>query len=387
VLAVATGLQGFCAGLTIIVLGTGLLKPNIAALVAELYPEGGSRRDAGFTLFYMSINLGAFFGPLVTALLAERYGWHVGFLAAAVGMTAGVAWFWLTRARLGDAGLLASATGAQAHRERTFAWCGGLALLLVLAAAGFGLLPVSAVVLQGGAIYVILALCVLYFVYLFAFAGLDARERRHLCVLLALFAASTVFWSGFEQAGSSLNLFAERHTQRLIGSFAIPAGWFQSLNSTFIIIFAPLFSMLWIALARSGRDLSAAAKFVIGLLGMGGGFLAMAAAAAVVANGELAAPYWLVLTYLLHTFGELALSPVGMSATSQLVPRRFVCQSMGLWYTTLALGNLLASRIAGEFDAGNLGAMPGQYLRIWWYGAIAAAVLFAALPLIRRASR
>jgi POT family proton-dependent oligopeptide transporter len=142
-----------------------------------------------------------------------------------------------------------------------------------------------------------------------------------------------------------------------------------------------------VALARRGRDLSPPAKFVIGLLGMATGFLAMAAAASLVAAGELAPPYWLVLTYLLHTFGELALSPVGMSATSQLVPRRFVGQSMGLWYATLALGNLLASRIAGEFDASNLAAMPGQYLRIAWYGAIAALVLFAAIPLLRRAAR
>jgi POT family proton-dependent oligopeptide transporter len=299
-LALASQLAGFCCGLAVIVIGTGLLKPNIAALVAELYPEGGSRRDAGFTLFYMSINIGAFIAPLVTATLAAYYGWHVGFLAAAVGMGAGVAWFWTTRARLGDAGRTAPAL-RHGNRDRVIAWSGLALVVLTLGAAGVGLLPVSAIVLQGGAIYVLLTLSVLYFLYLFAFAGLDAHERRRIGVLLALCVASTVFWSGFEQAGSSLNLFAERYTDRLVGGFTIPAGWFQSLNATFIIIFAPLFSVLWIALARRGRDLSAAAKFVVGLLGMGGGFLVMAAAAQIVAGGALAAPTWLVLTYLLHS--------------------------------------------------------------------------------------
>ncbi len=209
-----------------------------------------------------------------------------------------------------------------------------LAVLLLVGAMIGGLVPVSAVALQGAGIYVLLTLSIGYFVYLFAFAGLDAAERRRLVVVAVLFVASSVFWSGFEQAGSSLNLFAERYTNRMIGAFEIPASWFQSLNSWFIILFAPAFSAVWLALARRSRDLSAIAKFVLGLIGMGTGFLAMAAASKIVAGGALAAPTWLVLTYLLHTWGELCLSPIGMSATSQLVPKRFVGQSLGLWYAS-----------------------------------------------------
>jgi proton-dependent oligopeptide transporter, POT family len=375
----------FGLGLVVIVLGTGLQKPNIAALVAETYPEGGARRDAGFTVFYMAINIGAFVGPLVTGWLAFRYGWHVGFFAAAVGMALGLGWFLATRRWLGTAGA-AGPERPPTPAMRLATLGATLAVLLRVVAMIAGVVPVSAVALQGAGIYVLLALSIAYFVYLFAFAGLDAVERRRLIVVAVLFVASSVFWSGFEQAGSSLNLFADRYTDRLLGAFEIPASWFQSLNAIFIVVFAPLFSALWITLARRSRDLSAVAKFVLGLIGMGAGFLAMAAASKIVAGGALAAPTWLVLTYLLHTWGELCLSPIGMSATSQLVPKRFVGQSLGLWYASLAFGNLIASRIAGEFDAQNVAAMPGQYLRIFWYGAIAAALLLLALPLIRRAA-
>ena len=376
----------FGLGLVVIVVGTGLQKPNIAALVAEQYPEGGARRDAGFTVFYMAINVGAFVGPLVTGWLAFRYGWEVGFIAAAVGMIAGVVWFAATRRWLGGAG--ASVAGrAPTTTLRVATLAGTAAVLLLVALMVGGIVPVSAIALQGAAIYVLLALSLAYFVYLFAFAGLDTADRRRLVVVAVLFVGSSVFWSGFEQAGSSLNLFAERYTDRLVGAFEIPASWFQSLNAWFIIVFAPVFSALWVLLARRGRDPSTAWKFVLGLVGMGTGFLAMAAASRVVVGGELAAPTWLVLTYLLHTWGELCLSPIGMSATSQLVPKRFVGQSLGLWYASLAFGNLIASRIAGEFDTNDVASMPGQYLHIFWFGMIAAAVLVAVMPLVRRAQR
>jgi len=388
-LALAGSLGAFCAGLAVIVIGTGLLKPNIASLVAALYPEGGARRDAGFTVFYMGINGGAMLGPFVTAWLAQRFGWHVGFLAAAVGMALGLAWFVATRARLDAAGRLPVAhprgdAGRAQDGRRLLAGVVVVALLALLLASGAT--GLGAVQLRGGAIWVIVTLVVGFFAYLLSGAGLASDEKRRVGVLGVLFIASTVFWSGFEQAGSSMTLFAERYTDRLLGGFEIPAGWFQMLNSSFIILFAPLFSALWGLLGRRGRDLSTGMKFIIGLLGMATGFVVMAAAARLVVSGDLAGPGWLVTAYLLHTWGELALSPVGMSATTQLVPARFTGQSMGLWYASLSLGNLLASLIAGDFDDSNVAAMPGQYLHIVIYGAVAALALLALLPLLRRAS-
>jgi POT family proton-dependent oligopeptide transporter len=388
-LALAGTLGAFCAGLAVIVVGTGLLKPNIASLVAALYPEGGTRRDAGFTVFYMGINIGAMLGPFATAWLAHRYGWPVGFFAAAVGMALGLGWYLATRASLADAGRLPPPHPAgDAGRARDWRRVGVGAMVLALSAAvvASGTLGLGAVQLRGAAIWVILALALGFFGYLFFGAGLAAAEKRRVGLLGVLILASTVFWSGFEQAGSSMTLFAERYTDRLVGSFEIPTGWFQMVNSGFIIAFAPVFAALWSWLGRRGRDLSTGMKFVVGLLGMAGGFVVMAAAARLVVSGGLASPGWLVLAYLLHTWGELALSPVGMSATSQLVPARFTGQSMGLWYASLSLGSLLASLIAGDFDDSHIDAMPGQFLRIVVYGALAALALLAVLRLIRRSA-
>ena len=200
-----------------------------------------------------------------------------------------------------------------------------------------------------------------------------------------LFLGSALFWSGYEQAGSSLNLFAERYTDRQIGGhFVVPAGWFQSLNPAFVIIFAPLVAWVWVALARRNLNPSAPAKFAIGVILMGSGFLVMAAAASVVAHGSKVLPYWLILTYLLHTFGELCLSPVGLSYVTKLSPQRLVGQMMGMWFLSLSLGNLAAGLIAGEFDANNVAAMPGQYLHIVYFAVGLGAVLLILSRPVKR---
>jgi POT family proton-dependent oligopeptide transporter len=377
--------QMFYLGLIVIILGVGLLKPNISALVADLYPEGGGRRDAGFTLFYMGINLGAFIGPLITAWLAQVYGWRVGFMAAGVGMALGVAQFLATRHHLGGAG---AAPHVPAGTDMGGAWRNlwiGSAILGVLVALPFlGVVKVSPIALQAYGIYAIVGMAALYFAYLLFFAGLDGVERKRVLVLIVLFLACALFWSGFEQAGSSLNLFAERHTDRVVGAFTLPAGWFQSLNAIFIVIFAPVFSAIWVNLARRNLDPSTPAKFALGLVGMAMGFLMMFLAARIVADGLPAAAYWLVLTYLFHTFGELCLSPVGLSSVTKLVPQRFVGQSLGIWFLGASLGSLVAGKIAGEFDAENVAAMPGQYLNIFWFGMVAAVVLFLVSPVVKR---
>jgi POT family proton-dependent oligopeptide transporter len=373
----------FFAGLFLIVLGTGLLKPNASALVAQLYPEGGARRDAGFTIYYVGINLGATLGPLIAGLVAQRYGWRCGFLTAALGMAAGVLQFLWGRALLGGAGL----RPARAQPG----WAGRLALpataLLVLITTlliASGLLRLPALRLQVFATTAILVVAVGYFAYLLFGAGLDRAARARILALLVLFAASTLFWAGYEQTGSSLNLFAARYTDRHWLGLTLPASAFQSLNPIYIVIFGPLFGILWLRLARRGLDPSTPVKFILGLLGMAGGFLVMAAAARLVAAGHQVGIGWLMATYLLHTWGELALSPVGMSATTRLVPDRLVGQALGLWFVSLSLGNLLASRIAGQFDPAHREAMPGQFMHIVWFGTLCAAGLALSLPLMRR---
>ncbi|NJD32731.1 MAG: peptide MFS transporter, partial [Gammaproteobacteria bacterium] len=289
----------FFGGLVVIILGVGLLKPNISTLVADLYPEGGGRRDAGFTIFYMGINLGAFIGPLIAGWLAQHYGWRIGFLAAAVGMPLGLLQFWLSRGLLGGA-------GAAPHRADGGTGLGrdwrilGVAVAVLLAVALLlmsGLLSMNPAPLAKGAAYVLVTMAAGYFLYLFAGAGLEPLERRRMVVVLVMFVACALFWSGFEQAGSSMNLFAKRYTDRLVGGFEIPAGWFQSVQPAFVILFAPVFSALWIALAKRNLNPAAPLKFAFGLLLMGTGFLYMVEAATIVAGGSQSPAYFLVLTY------------------------------------------------------------------------------------------
>jgi POT family proton-dependent oligopeptide transporter len=379
-LAMSTSPRGFYLGLFVIVLGVGLLKPNVSAIVADLYPEGGARLDSGFTVFYMGINVGGFLGPLVTGAAQVYFGFRAGFAAAAFFMAVGVLQFYLTRRHLGTAGAFTAST-APGSPGRTRQWLQlglGLGLsALVLAAVSLGLIPVNAVGLAQAVTYVIVGVVVLFFLYYFIAAGLNAEDRRRGIVLVVLFLGSTLFWLGYEQAGSSLNLFAERYTDRTLGwlHFVIPTGWFQSLDSAFIFLFAPFLAWLWIALARRHLNPSAPAKFAIGVMLMGAGFLVMAAAAASVASGSRVLPYWLISTYLLHTLGELCLSPVGLSYYTKLTPKRFVGQMMGMWFLSLSLGNLLAGLIAGEFDANNVAAMPGQYMHIVYFAVGLGAVL------------
>ncbi len=367
----------FFAGLAVIILGVGLLKPNISTLVAELYPEGGGRRDAGFTIFYMGINLGAFVGPLIAGWLALQYGWRIGFLAAAIGMPLGLTQFWMSRARLGGAGEVPHRHDGGAGLRRDWAVVAGAVALLALVAFLLmsGVVAVDPAPLAKSAAYVLVGMAAAYFLYLFFGAGLDPTERKRVVVVLVMFVACALFWSGFEQAGSSMNLFAKRHTDRFLGGFEIPAGWFQSVQPAFVILFAPVFSALWVNLARRNLNPAAPLKFAFGLLLMGLGFLFMVKAAGIVAGGTQSPAYYLILTYLLHTFGELCLSPVGLSTVTKLAPARFVGQMMGVWFLASSLGKLTAGLIAGSFDPNDLAAMPGRYFDIVVYGCTVGLVL------------
>jgi POT family proton-dependent oligopeptide transporter len=385
-LAASTAPRGFYLGLLVIVLGVGLLKPNVSTMVGDLYPEGGARLDAGFTLFYMGINLGATLGPVVTGEAQILMGPRAGFGVAAVFMAAGVLQYYFTQHYLGAAGKIVTTADGEAGttvadppagRPWLRLWIALAAATLAIAAVSFGWLAVNPLALAHASTLVIAGTAVLYFSYLFLAGNLSAEEKRRTLVIVVLFLGSVLFWSGYEQAGSSLNLFAERYTDRALGSFVIPASWFQSLNPAFVIAFAPLVAWVWIALARRRLDPSAPASFAIGVILMGAGFVVMAVAASIVAHGSKVLPTWLIATYLLHTLGELCLSPVGLSYTTKLAPKRLVGQMMGMWFLSLSLGNLAAGLIAGEFDANHIAAMPGQYMHIVYFAVGLGAVLLA----------
>lgn len=378
--------QTFYLGLIFVVVGSGILKPNMSGLVADLYPEGGARRDAGFTIFYMGVNLGAALGPMVCGWLAKEKGWHWGFGAAGVGMVLGLVQFRLSRRLLGSAGMSRGNEKPLHIAERVILF-GGTAMAVGLVFLGMtGQFHLNPVAIAKGMAYVILAIAVAFFAYAFLFSQLDKAERQKVAVILVLFLASALFWAGFEQAGSSFNLFAERYTERYFGWFhyEVPAAWFQALGPVFIITFAPVFAFLWVWLARRNLNPSIPVKFALGLLLLSAGFLVMAGAAEVVKSGKQAWPTWLITTYLLHTFGELCLSPVGLSAVTKLAPRKLVGQMMGIWFLGTSLGNLLAGLLAGEFKADSLQQWPALYLKIIILPVAAGALLTAFARPIKR---
>ena len=362
----------FFLGLVFVIVGTGLLKPSISTVVGSLYPPGDVRRDGGFTIFYMGINIGGALGPLICGTLAksDQFGWHWGFAAAGIGMLFGLIQFRFSSHWLGSAGLEPTADNSteDGQRKQRNGWrlvigavtIGALMIVLLMT----GIVTVDPRSLAAKATIFILAVAALYFAALFAFGHLNMDEKKRIAIIIVLFLASAMFWAGFEQVGSSLNLFADRYTDRMIGSFEIPTPWLQSVNPIFIIILAPFFSMMWISLARRNLDPSIPAKFALGLILLGAGFAVMFFAAQLVVAGNQVLPTWLIFTYLLHTMGELALSPVGLSAMTKLAPKRYSGQMMGIWFVSSALGLIVAGLLAGEFSSDAVDQMPALYAQI-----------------------
>ncbi|MEN7344116.1 MAG: peptide MFS transporter [Pseudomonadota bacterium] len=368
----------FFIGLILVVLGTGLLKPNISALVGQLYTQGDSRRDSGYALYYMGINVGSVLGGLICGYLGENVGWHYGFGAAAVGMGLGLIQFKLTYKNLQGHGTAPSSPLTESGSKRTW---GLIATFLT------GLVVVTGLIMAGVigfnpalvAPWVAKAFTAFFFIYfgiIFFFGKLTGLEKKGMGALLLVCIASAVFWSGFEQAGSSLNLFAQNYTDRMIGSFEIPTTWFQNLNPTFIIILSPFFAAFWVWLGKRMVTPAYGIKCAIGMMIMATGFIVMFYAAHIAASGMKAAPYWLLMTYFLHTFGELVLSPVALSAVSKLAPKRFIGQMMGVFVLTYSIGNIIAGIFAGNFDPENVAQMPDLYLQIVKFSVAIGIVLF-----------
>ena len=384
----------FFLGLILIVLGTGLLKPNISAIVGDLYPEGGARRDAGFSIFYMGINTGAFFGQLVTGVLGEKVGWHWGFGAAGVGMALGLVWFWLrakdTLGPIGEDIVRDPNPTVQAARESrvkvaTYAGLGLLALVFVLAATG--VVSIDPQVVGQYMTAVLVGIAVAFFATVFLAGGLSSDEKKRVAVIFVLFVFAAIFWAAFEQAPTSLNLFANDFTDRSIFGWEMPATWFQSVNSFFIIVLAPVFAALWVWMARRNLELSSPAKFALGLAMAGVGFAIMIVAAneVVASNGTvLVSPWWLIASYFFQTVGELCLSPVGLSSMTKLAPRQYVGQMMGIWFLASSVGNLVAGLVGGHVDPTKLDQTPAVFTGTTLALAVSTAILLLMVIPIRK---
>lgn len=407
----------FFIGLALIVVGTGLLKPNVSSMVGDLYPEGGATRDAGFSIFYMGINFGAILGPLLCGMLGEGYNWHYGFSLAGFGMVLGLISYKIGDKFLGKAGKLETGESQEIINKRSKRFY-GIISFIAAALVLFGFLVTSGVItvtleaMAGYLGYAAVIITVLFFAYIIFFGGHTKQEQKRLGVIFWLFILAALFWSGFEQAGSSLNLFAKNLTDRAFGpsSFlnsggaiiltlilALPVGYtiyrvfkrdnlwdlakwviavssvgilfffywmfqqigtgwktpastLQLINPTFIVIFAPIFGWLWTWLASRNANPSIPVKFGLGLLGLSAGFFVLSWGAA---NASPEAPVsvsWLIVTYFLHTAGELCLSPVGLSSMTKLAPKSRVSQMMGVWFVAAALGNLFAGLVAGKLE-------------------------------------
>ena len=380
-------LATFYLGLVLIVIGTGLLKGNVSVIVGQLYTAEDQRRDAGFSIFYMGINLGAFLAPLVCGYLGQRINWHFGFGAAGIGMTIGVIQYVLGQRHLGTAGQepvpAPSPAAGEALRRKASGWgAAALALLVVVGVGGYtGALPVSAVGIANAAGVGLLLSTVVFFGWLFTSSDWTPVERRRLVVVAVLFLASALFWSVFEQAGSTLNLFADRDTDTRLFGLAFPSSWFQSVNSFFIFTLAPVFAWIWVRLAAGGREPSSPGKFVIGLVAVGLGFVILMPPAAAAAAGTKASPMWLILTYLLHTIGELSLSPVGLSAMTKLAPARIAGLVMGVWFLGTSVGNFIGGRVGGLYESL---ALPTLFGTVGGFAIVAGLILLAFVGPMRR---
>jgi len=462
--------SSFYLGLVLIVIGTGLLKPNISTMVGDLYPEGGARRDAGFSVFYMGINFGAILGPTLCGFLGEGYSWHWGFSLAGFGMLVGLISYKLGADNLGEAGLLEVDDEAAVQRKSRNFYLTAAAVAAAIVTFGFlatsGAISVTLTQVAEAVGVGIIIVTVLFFAYLTmgttgaislaAFFGVasvvaaqfgygaafasqigvgatvllfivvsigrvvapqfeTSRKKKRLLVIFWLFLLSALFWSGFEQAGSSLNLFARDLTARGFGPFALSqtaalaltvlvlgvpaayigyrmfqrenlwwvgkagvsligalvvgflgyvayqmaAGWtmpasiLQNINPTFIVLLAPLFGSLWTWLANRNANPSIPVKFALGLFGLAAGFFVIAWGATQATAETPVGAQWLVVTYFLHTCGELCLSPVGLSSMTKLAPENRVGQMMGVWFVSTALGNLIAGLVAGQLEGLN----------------------------------
>ena len=369
-------ITAFYAGLGCLMIGTGLLKPNVSTIVGQLYAPEDRRRDAGFSIFYMGINLGAFISPIICGWIGERRSWRLGFVASAVGMVAGLIQYMLNRNWLGAAGLHPASTG-DLERDRTQKRLGSLAVAAFLVAiivpaalASQGVFTITAEQISNGLGWILIALAAVVFAWMILGKGWSLEERERAAAILVFFIATANFWGIYEQAGSTLSLFAERATNRVILGYEFPASWYQSVQPILVIFpFAPLFAWLWIRLGS--REPSYPTKFSLGVVIVGLSFLVMVPPA----YRTHVSPNWLNVCYLLSVVGEMCLSPVGLSAMTKLAPIRAQGFVMGVWFLSVGTGNWLAGKAGSLYETVPLPALFGVGGAV----AIAAGIVLAVL--------
>lgn len=377
----------FFTGLILLIMGNGFFKPNISTVVGSLYEENDPRRDAGFTIFYMGINLGAFFSPFVCSTLGEKVGWHWGFSAAGIGMLLGLMMYlWGQKQFLGDKCM--KAKNPQKNYSMPIILVSVVLIFLILSAFQFSGYEIIERVPKY--IYWITAILVVTgFIYAYTTnsskSTLTRVEKQRIAVIFIMVFFSIFFWSAFEQAGSSLTIFADKETNRNLSifgfNFVVPTGYFQSINPLLIFLLAPLFSKLWIRLADVHKEPSSPLKFSIGLGFLSVGFMVMVVAAKIYEVSGPVSMLWLIGAYFFHTLGELCLSPVGLSLVTKLSPVQFTSLMMGVWFLSSFVANFVGGFFAGNYDAMN----HSKFFMIPMTTAILSALLlFLLTPRIRK---
>ncbi len=375
----------FYLGLVLLMVGTGFLKGNVSTIVGQLYARGDARRDSGFSIFYMGINIGAFLSPIFCGYVGEHFSWRMGFGLCGLGMLAGLLQYVLTSRHLGKAGLHPAGSGSpekdrRQKRTAILALGSSTGLLALVGLLGaLGVLHLDTDTISEGLGWCLLGISALVFAWLIFFGDWTREERKRSAAILVLFVASALFWAAFEQAGSSLSLFAERNTNRSVPGFVsallrqgeFPASWYQFVQPLFVIVLAPVFAWIWLKMGR--HEPSSPAKFSAGLLFGGAAFVVMVPAAMIASGGSMAGPLWLVACYFFQTLGELCLSPVGLSAMTKLAPDRAAGFMMGIWFLSISIGNWLAGKAASLYSS-----MPLSQL----FGSVAVFSIAAAVILL-----
>ena len=377
-----TNLQTFYLGLIFVVLGTGLLKPNISAIVGGLYENDLNKKESGFTIFYMAINIGSVLGFFICGFLGENVGWHYGFGAAGIGMAFGLIQFILTKSNLGSIGLKPSIELNNEAKKKELRIFNSFMLIffLIIFLGLFGYVSFDPIPIANILTLVILLIAIMYFLYLFFFGNLSEEEGKKIALIVVLFFGAAFFWSGFDQAGSSFNIFAKEYTDRIILGWEYPASWLQVLNPVLVVILSPFMAYMWLFLGKRMLDPSLPFKFGLGLIFMAIGFLFIATGASVAMQEGMAGAKWLLLTYLFHTIGELTLSPIGLAAISNLSPKRFVGQMMGIWFLASSLGAIIAGLLSGQATYSGINSMPDLFNKI----AITSSIIGLVLILISK---